>query len=390
MLLAMLLPALLWAAPPSQAQESPPATPTATPAGRAPDACEPNDTLVAPCALPAEVEHADLNVVDGSVDVYSLFFKAGRVYAITAASSSGIDPALRVFLAGQLDAPIAENDDAAPGSGTAVVQVAVPNDGWYLVEVTNRAPGDMRGRSYTLSARSSAAPAAPAPSAPGDMLGYGTIAITPRGSAGVCPTICRWPALIRSRMPARPAITISCCCRPNAACRWWWPLMILAPAPTPALCCTSPARCRPALCPAGRRSPATMILRQAARCAAGCCPNARLGWRRAAGGGGGERLAPAGGAGSARPGRPLPPDRGRPRSAGRAGGAECAGRSGLLLRARQGASAIVPPRRARLRSRQLRPCPARAASRRLRPAAPRPTPRRSSKSMHQRAWPWSR
>lgn len=170
MLLAMLLPALLWAAPPSQAQESPPATPTATPAGRAPDACEPNDTLVAPCALPAEVEHADLNVVDGSVDVYSLFFKAGRVYAITAASSSGIDPALRVFLAGQLDAPIAENDDAAPGSGTAVVQVAVPNDGWYLVEVTNRAPGDMRGRSYTLSARSSAAPAAPAPSAPGDML----------------------------------------------------------------------------------------------------------------------------------------------------------------------------------------------------------------------------
>ena len=173
---ALLLVPLLAPAPRGQAQPLATSTPALTPsppAAAGPDACEPNDTLVAPCALPAEFEQAGLNFADGSPDVFSFFFKGGRVYAITAASSSGADPAIRVFLAGAPDAPLAENDDAAPGRPDAAVQVAVPADGWYLVEVTNRAPGDMRGRPYTLAARSSAAPTPqplPAPSAAGDML----------------------------------------------------------------------------------------------------------------------------------------------------------------------------------------------------------------------------
>jgi hypothetical protein len=160
----------------SLAQASTPPTPTATPVppGTRPDACEPNDSLVAPCALQTEVDLADLNFVDGTPDVYSFLFKGGRVYSISAASSTGIDPAIRVFLAGQTDKPLAENDDATAGSPNATVQVAVAADGWYIVEVTIRAPGDMRGKTYTLAARSSAAQASPAPppqqGAPGDML----------------------------------------------------------------------------------------------------------------------------------------------------------------------------------------------------------------------------
>lgn len=138
-----------------------------------PDSCEPNDSLVAPCALQTEVDQTELNFVDGTPDVYSFLFKGGRVYTVAALSASGIDPALRVFLAGQTDKPVAENDDAAAGSPNAAVQVAVPGDGWYIVEVTNRAPGDMRGKTYTLGARSSAAPqepTTPAKDVPGDML----------------------------------------------------------------------------------------------------------------------------------------------------------------------------------------------------------------------------
>ena len=170
-LLGGLLAALLAPAPRGQAQAIATPTPTQGAPASGPDACEPNDTLLAPCALPSEVEQAGLNFADGSPDVFSFFFKGGRVYAITAASSSGADPSLRVFRAADTGAPVAANDDAAPGSPDAAVQVAVPADGWYLVEVTNRAPGDMRGRSYTLAARSSTAPATPQQAATtGDML----------------------------------------------------------------------------------------------------------------------------------------------------------------------------------------------------------------------------
>ena len=126
-----------------------------------PDRCEPNDSLVAPCALQTEVDQTELNFVDGSVDVYSFLFKAGRVYVVSASSADGIDPAIRVFLAGGAETPVAENDDVAAGSTTATVQVAVPADGWYIVEVVNRAPGPMQGKTYRVSARSSTATAAP-------------------------------------------------------------------------------------------------------------------------------------------------------------------------------------------------------------------------------------
>lgn len=130
-----------------------------------PDRCEPNDSLLAPCALQTEVDQTDLNFVDGSVDVYSFLFKAGRVYVVSASSTDGIDPSIRVFLAGATDAPIATNDDVAAGTTNANVQVAVPTDGWYILEVTNRAPGAMQGKTYRVSARSSTATTAPTESA---------------------------------------------------------------------------------------------------------------------------------------------------------------------------------------------------------------------------------
>ncbi len=163
-------------ATPSLAQVGATATPGAptVPAGTQPDVCEPNDSLVAPCALQTEVDQTGLNFVDGTPDVYSFLFKGGRVYTIAASSTNGIDPTIRVFIAGQTDNPVAENDDAAAGSPNASVQVAVPEDGWYIVDVTNRAPGDMRGKTYTLAARSSTAPQQQSTTEkatpPGDML----------------------------------------------------------------------------------------------------------------------------------------------------------------------------------------------------------------------------
>lgn len=159
---ALILIASLYAIPtiPAMAQDGS-VTPTPRTAATTPDRCEPNDSLFAPCALQTEVDQTELNFVDGSVDVYSFLFKAGRVYVVSASSADGIDPAIRVFLAGAAETPIAENDDVAAGSTTATVQVAVPVDGWYIVEVVNRAPGAMGGKTYRVSARSSTAAVAP-------------------------------------------------------------------------------------------------------------------------------------------------------------------------------------------------------------------------------------
>ena len=141
-----------------------PPSPTAAP-GTQPDRCEPNDTLTQPCALPTEVDHDGLTFVgDDPMDVLSLWLKAGRTYTIRAASTTGIDPALRVMRASDPTTVLAENDDVQPGTTDAVVTVTTERDEWYLVVVENRAPGDMRGRTYTFSARSAAA--APPPGAP--------------------------------------------------------------------------------------------------------------------------------------------------------------------------------------------------------------------------------
>lgn len=151
---------------PPRATATPEAMATPMRPGDGPDMCEPNDTLVQPCALPSETEVGDLSFAEGSIDVYSLLLKGGRTYTIRAASTEGIDPALTVYLAGALDTPIANNDDAAVGDSAAVVQVMTASDAWYIVQVANKAPGVMRGKRYTLSARSSAsAGGATAPSA---------------------------------------------------------------------------------------------------------------------------------------------------------------------------------------------------------------------------------
>lgn len=145
-------------APRAPVGNAPTAPPTATPApGTQPDRCEPNDALIQPCALPTEIDNADLNVVDGTPDVFSFLLKGGRTYTIRASSTTGIDPVIRVFRADDPATVIAENDDLAPGTTDAEVQVTTEVDGWYLVLVTNKAPGDMRGRTYTVSARSTAA-----------------------------------------------------------------------------------------------------------------------------------------------------------------------------------------------------------------------------------------
>lgn len=140
---------------------STPPTPSAAPAtpllpGEGPDRCEPNDTLVQPCAVQTETDIADLSFVDGSPDVFSVLLKGGRTYTLRAASTTGIDPVITVYLAGALQTPIASNDDAATGSTAAVAQVTTASDAWYILQVDNKAPGDMRGKTYTLSARSAA------------------------------------------------------------------------------------------------------------------------------------------------------------------------------------------------------------------------------------------
>lgn len=130
-------------------------TPTPTPKpGTVPDRCEPNDSLVQPCALPTEAETADLSFVDDSVDVFSVILKGGRTYTIRAESTDGIDPAITVYRAGETGTAVAQNDDLAAGSSAAQVQVTTESDAWYLVVVENKAPGDMHGRTYRFSARS--------------------------------------------------------------------------------------------------------------------------------------------------------------------------------------------------------------------------------------------
>ena len=141
---------------PLRATATPEATATPMRPGEGPDMCEPNDRLVQPCALPSETEVSDLSFAEGSVDVYSFLLKGGRTYTLRAASTEGIDPTMTVYLAGALDTPIASNDDAAVGDSAAVVQVMTASDAWYIVQIENKAPGVMRGKRYTLAARSSA------------------------------------------------------------------------------------------------------------------------------------------------------------------------------------------------------------------------------------------
>lgn len=132
------------------------ATPTPEP-GTQPDLCEPNDALTRPCSVPTEVENRDLNFVDDSLDVFSLLLKGGRTYTLRASSSTGIDPLIKVYRAEETGSIFVENDDVKPGTTDAEVKVTTEGDGWYLVAVENKAPGDMRRRLYTFSARSSAA-----------------------------------------------------------------------------------------------------------------------------------------------------------------------------------------------------------------------------------------
>ncbi|HEX6293020.1 MAG TPA: hypothetical protein VFZ66_27805 [Herpetosiphonaceae bacterium] len=145
---------------------TPTPTPTALPPGYGPDACEPNNTLVQPCAIPTEVEVPNLSFVDGTPDVYSVLLKAQRRYTIRASSATGIDPVLKLYLAADTSRIVAENDDLAPGSGDAQVEIVITTDAWYLVAVQNQAPGEMRGRIYSVSVRSSALAGTPAPGTP--------------------------------------------------------------------------------------------------------------------------------------------------------------------------------------------------------------------------------
>jgi hypothetical protein len=130
-----------------------PATPAPRP-GAAPDACEENDTLLQPCALPSEVATTELNFVDDSVDVFSFLLKADRSYTVRASSERGINPVITAYLAGAGNQPIAQSNDVQPGATDAQVEIATSADGWYIVKVENRAPGPMPGRTYTLSVRS--------------------------------------------------------------------------------------------------------------------------------------------------------------------------------------------------------------------------------------------
>jgi hypothetical protein len=151
--------------------------PTATPLppGFGRDLCDPNHQLTQPCALATETEIANLNFTDDPTDVFSFLLKGGRQYRISAivGSAGGLDPLLDVFLAGQIEQPIASNDDARIGDPSAVVTVTVEADGWYLARVVNKAPGDPAGKTYSVSARSVAvASAAPFEATnPDDLIG---------------------------------------------------------------------------------------------------------------------------------------------------------------------------------------------------------------------------
>lgn len=150
---------------PTTATNAPTATPL--PPGYVPDACHPNHTLQQPCALSTETDVANLNFVSGATDVYSFLLKGGRQYRISAAvNTEGIDPSMTVYMAGAIEQHVGQNDDVRIGDPSAVVTLTVDADAWYLVEVTNKAPGDVRGKTYTVSARSIGPNGAPNVSAP--------------------------------------------------------------------------------------------------------------------------------------------------------------------------------------------------------------------------------
>ena len=146
---------IIWTATPVPATATSAPTATPLPPGYVPDACHPNHTLHQPCALSTETDVANLNFVSGSTDVYSFLLKGGRQYRISAAvTTEGIDPSMTVYLAGATEQPVGQNDDVTIGDPSAVVTVTVDADAWYLVQVVNKAPGDVRGKTYTMSARS--------------------------------------------------------------------------------------------------------------------------------------------------------------------------------------------------------------------------------------------
>ncbi len=157
---------LIATAAPATATNAPTATPL--PPGYAPDVCHPNHSLHQPCALANETNVANLNFVSGGTDVYSFLLKGGREYQLSATvTTEGIDPSMTVYLAGVIEQPIGQNDDLRIGDPSAVVTLTVAADAWYLVEVINKAPGDVRGKTYTMSARSIGVPSVSAPSSAG-------------------------------------------------------------------------------------------------------------------------------------------------------------------------------------------------------------------------------
>lgn len=135
------------------------AQPIALPPGYGRDQCDPNHTLQQPCALATETDITNLNFNDAAVDVFSFLLKGGRQYRIaaTVGNTGGIDPAIDVFVAGTTDTPVGSNDDEKIGNPSAAVTVTVQVDSWYIVQVSNKAPGKVEGKTYTLNARSVAA-----------------------------------------------------------------------------------------------------------------------------------------------------------------------------------------------------------------------------------------
>ena len=171
--LCMLAALSFWAVPGSSSAQGLSPTPTPIPANMLPDQCEENDSLVQPCAIPTEVEIGDLTFVEDTIDVYSSILKAGHSYTIRASSQDGIDPSMTLFLAGATEQVLMQNDDAAAGSPDSVLQITSASDAWYIIQVENRAAGNMQGRSYQLSIRSNpgtntSATPQPTSAAPGD------------------------------------------------------------------------------------------------------------------------------------------------------------------------------------------------------------------------------
>ncbi len=158
-----------------QSASTPQPTATPLPPGYGRDQCDPNHQLTQPCALATETDVTSLNFTDDPTDVFSFLLKGGRQYRISAivGSAGGLDPFIDVYLAGGSEQPIATGDDASVGDPSAVVTVTVQADAWYLVRVLNKAPGDVAGKTYALSARSvAAANAAPAEATnPDDLIG---------------------------------------------------------------------------------------------------------------------------------------------------------------------------------------------------------------------------